>query len=64
MKAKLIFINWMLSFFSLCIDTERSSFIAVVIVIVWFTISSLLFIRAQRRGDFREIEKRFKIDEL
>lgn len=64
MKAKIILINWLLSFMSLSIDTEKSSFIAVMIVFAWFAISSIIFIRAQRRGAFRELEKRFKIDEL
>lgn len=64
MKTNLVLINWMLSFMALSIDTEKSSFIAVIIVFAWFAISTLLFLRAQKRGDFRNIEKRFKIDEL
>lgn len=64
MKSKLIFINWCIAFMALSIDTERSSFIAVMIVFAWFAISTILFLRAQRRGDFREVEKQFKIDKL
>ena len=64
MKAKAILINWCLSFAALSIDTERSSFAAVCIIFAWFALSSVLFIKAQRRGAFRDIEKRFKIDEL
>ena len=64
MKAYIILINWCLSFMALSIDTERSSFVAVVIVLAWFAISTLFLIRAHKRGAFRKIEKRFKIDEL
>ncbi len=64
MKSKIILINWMLSFAALSIDTEKSSFVAVMIVFAWFAISSIILIRAQRRGTLRKIEKQFKIDEL
>lgn len=64
MKAKLILINWVLSFMGLSIDTEVSSFIAVMIVLGWFLASSFLLICAQKRGVFNQIEKQFKIDEL
>jgi len=64
MKAYFILINWILSFMALSIDTEESRFLAVMIVFAWFAVSSILLIQAQRRGDFRKIEKRFKIDEL
>ena len=64
MKRHLILINWLLSFMALSIDTERSSFTAVMVVFAWFAISTIFFLLAQRRGDFRHIEKRFKIDEL
>lgn len=57
MKAKIIFINFFLSFMGLGIDTEHSSFAAVMGVFAWFAISALLFIRTQRRGGFRDIEK-------
>ncbi len=64
MKAYFILINWMLSFMALSIDTENSSFVAVMIVFAWFAISSIILIHAQRRGTLRNIEKRFKINEL
>lgn len=64
MKSYLILINWMLSFMALSIDTENSSFVAVMIVFAWFAVSTIILIRAQRRGALRKIEKRFKIDEL
>lgn len=63
MKA-LIITNWVLSFMALSIDTEASSFIAVMIVLGWFLASSLILIRAQKRGVFNQIEKQFKIDQL
>lgn len=64
MKAKAILTNWILSFMALSIDTEESSFIAVIIVFAWFAASSIILILAQRRGAFSEIEERFKTDEL
>lgn len=64
MKAYIILINWCLSFMALSIDTERSSFVAVMAVFAWFVLSTLVLVRAHKRGTFRKIEKRFKIDEL
>jgi hypothetical protein len=64
MKAKLILINWMLSFMSLCIDTERSPLWAVLLVAAWFAGSSLLLKYADRRGWMNDICKRLKMDEL
>ena len=64
MKAKIILINWIISWFGLAIDTDHSPLWASLIAIIWFLLSGWLFLRATRRGDFRNIEKRFKIDEL
>lgn len=64
MKNKIILINWVISFMALCIDTEKSSFIAVMIVFAWFTVSTILFVRAQNRGSLIKIEKILKIEEL
>lgn len=64
MKAYIILINWCLSFMALSIDTEHSSFVAVMIVFAWFALSTVVLIRAHKRGTLRKIEKRFKIDEL
>ena len=64
MRAYIILINWCLSFMALSIDTEKSHFVAVMIVFTWFTISTMVLIRAHKRGTLRKIEKRFKIDEL
>lgn len=57
MKTKLILINWILSFMGLSIDTENSSLIAVMIVFSWFMVSTLLLVRAQKRGDLKRFEK-------
>lgn len=57
MKTKLILINWILSFMGLSIDTENSSLIAVMIVFLWFMVSTLLLVRAQKRGDLKRFEK-------
>ncbi len=64
MKSKIILINWILSFMALCIDTEESSLLAVMIVFAWFSVSTILFVRAQNRGSFIKIEKILKIEEL
>jgi len=64
MKAKLILINFIASWFGLAIDTDHSPLWACLMVVAWFLISGWLFMRASRRGDYTEIEKRFKIDEL
>jgi hypothetical protein len=64
MKAKLILINWALSFMGLCIDTERSPLWAVLLMVAWFAGSSLLLKYADKKGWMNEIVKRYKIDEL
>lgn len=64
MKAKLILINFIASWFGLSIDTEYSPLWACMLAVAWFLASGTLFLRVARRGDYREIEKRFKIDEL
>lgn len=60
MKAKFIAINWCLSFIGLSVDTERSSLLMVLVMIAWFTISSLLFIHADKKGWFDHIYKNNK----
>jgi hypothetical protein len=64
MKAKLILMNFIVSWFGLSIDTEYSPLWACLIAVAWFLISGALFLRASHRGDYRKIEKQFKIDEL
>jgi hypothetical protein len=64
MKSKIILVNWIISWFGLTIDTEHSPMWASMVAISWFLISGWLFLRAEKRGDYKEIEKRFKIDEL
>jgi hypothetical protein len=64
MKAKAIILNWVLSPIGLSIDTEHSPIWAVLLMFAWFGASSLLLIRADRKGWLRDICKRFKIDEL
>ncbi len=64
MKAKLILVNFIASWIGLSIDTEYSPLWACLLAVVWFLVSSALFLRASKRGCFKEIEKRFKIDEL
>lgn len=64
MKAKLILINFCASWFGLAIDTEQSPLWVCLVAIAWFFISGSLFAWATRKGYYKEIEKRFKIDEL
>jgi hypothetical protein len=64
MKAKLILINWCLSLCGLCIDTERSPLGAVLIVVVWFCLSTILLKHADKKGWLKEIIKHYKLDEL
>jgi hypothetical protein len=64
MKAYFILINWTLSFTGLTMATDNNPLWAVALGVAWFAVSSILLIRADRRGDLKNIEKRFKIDEL
>jgi len=64
MKAKLILINWMLSFMGLCIDMEHSPLWAVLLMVGWFAGATLLLKYADKRGWMDDIVKRYKLDEL
>ena len=64
MKAKIILINWCLSFIGLCIDTEQSPLWAVLVAVGWFCLSSLLLKYADKKGWLNNIVKRYKLDEL
>jgi len=57
MKAKLILINWALSFTGLSVDTERSLLWAVLLMFGWFVGASLLLAYADRRGWMNDICK-------
>ena len=60
MKAKLILINWALSFMGLCVDTEKSPLWAVLVMFSWFAVSSLLLIYADKHGWMDNIRKHLK----
>lgn len=64
MKAKIILINWCLSFTGLCIDAEQSPLWAVLVAVAWFALSSLLLKHADKKGWLKEIVKHYKLDEL
>jgi hypothetical protein len=64
MKAKLILINWALSFMGLCIDTEASPFWVVLLCFGWFAGSCFLLKYADKRGWMDKIVKRYKLDEV
>ncbi len=57
MKSKAILTNWILSFMALSIDTDKSSFIAVIIVFAWFLLSTVILIRTSDRGIFKTSSK-------
>lgn len=63
MKAYLILINWTLSFMGLTINTEQSPLWAVLIGIAWFIASSILLIRADRKGTMDKLNKHFNMEE-
>lgn len=50
MKAKIILINWCLSFVGLSIDTERSPLWAVLVMVAWFFLSSFLLKYADKKA--------------
>lgn len=56
MKAKIILINWCLSFVGLSIDTERSPLWAVLVMVAWFFLSSLLLKYADKKGWMNNIK--------
>ncbi|MDR1370914.1 MAG: hypothetical protein LBJ72_12455 [Dysgonamonadaceae bacterium] len=64
MKAKLILINWLLSFMSLSVDMERSPLWAVILIVTWFVCLCLLLKDADKKGWMNKILKQLKIDEL
>lgn len=56
MKAKIILINWCLSFVGLSIGTERSPLWAVLVMVAWFFLSSLLLKYADKKGWMNNIK--------
>jgi hypothetical protein len=65
MKAKLILLNWGLSLCAVgCVDMECSPLWAVLLLLAWFAVSSLLLKYADWRGWLTGIVKRYKLDEL
>ncbi|HBG41157.1 MAG TPA: hypothetical protein DDW85_07055 [Porphyromonadaceae bacterium] len=64
MKAKLILINFALSFIGLSIDTENSPLWAGFLAIAWFLISGTILIRADRHGTMDNLKRKFKINDL
>mgnify|MGYP005972873829 CR=1 FL=1 len=56
MKAKIILINWCLSFVGLSIDTECSPLWAVLVMVAWFFLSSLLLKYADKKGWMNNIK--------
>jgi hypothetical protein len=61
MKAKVILINWALSFMGLCVSEP---FWAAMVGAWWFIGSAALFVWADRKGLLDEFVKRHNLDEL
>lgn len=64
MKAYILMINWVLSLFALSVDTDTAPLKAVFAIVAWFTVSTILLIRASKKGVFNNIEKRFKMEDV
>lgn len=64
MRAYIIIINWCLSFFGLGMESTDGGVLPTLVGFAWFALSTLILIRAEKKGRFKEINKRFKIDEL
>lgn len=64
MRAYIIVANWVLSFFGLGVEGANGSVWPTLVGFTWFILSTLILIRADKKGSLRKIEKRFKIDEL
>ena len=64
MKAKIILINWCLSLFGLCVDTDNNPLWIVFIAVAWFVLSTLLLKYADKKGWLKNIYKQIKMDKL
>jgi hypothetical protein len=63
MKAYLILINWTLSFMGLTMGTNNNPTWAVAAGVAWFAISSMLLLRADRKGTMDKLNKHFNTEE-
>lgn len=64
MRAYIILINWTLSLFGLGLESTNGSIIPTLIGFTWFAVSTYILNRANKEGQLKKIERRFKIDEL
>lgn len=64
MKANIILINWSMSLFGLGMESADGGMLWALVGFTWFGLSTLILIRAGKKGTLKKIEKRFKIDEL
>lgn len=63
MKAYLILINWTLSFMGLTMGTDSNPLWAVAAGVGWFAISSIILLRADRKGTMDKLNKHFNMEE-
>lgn len=64
MKAYIIIINWTLSIFGLGIESTDGTVWGTLIGFAWFALSTMILIRADKKGTMNKLDKLFKIDEL
>lgn len=60
MKAYIVIINWTLSFFGLGLESTDGTVWGSVIGVAWFALSTILLIRADKKGDLKKVERFFK----
>lgn len=63
MKPYLILLNWTLSFMGLTLNTEHNPLWAVAAGVAWFAVSSIILLRADRKGTMDKLNKRFNTEE-
>jgi hypothetical protein len=61
MKAILILVNWLMSFAALLgVDTEIAPLTDVLIIFLWFAVSTIILMRADRTGAMKQLNELFK----
>ena len=57
MKAYILIFNWVLSLCALSVNTDATPLMAVLGIVAWFCISTLLVVRADKKGVFNKVYK-------
>jgi hypothetical protein len=61
MKSYLLLLNWLLSLITLSVDTERTPIKIVLLLLLWFTLSTILLARADQQGKMEHLKNKFKL---